>query len=206
MKNHVIGAFLGLSCLCNTVIADELPSSVLSVLQQRDQRLSHFSFAWQLKDEESAPPSSKEMQLAMQKSIQTLTEEHYRKAGITNAGEIQDAVQQNQQAALTAMQGFTYSSTNTWHFNRDGEETLVAGVRQLGNYVGNFRQYYNGTAGMLISDDNRFSNKEGPKSPPVVWGSTGNSILYRSLFQEGPIYYQNNSPLWSALIRLRCMG
>ena len=208
MKNHLVGAFLGLSCLCNAVIADELPSSVLGVLQQRDQRLSHFSFDWQLKDEESAPPSSKGMQMAMQKSIQMLTEEHYRKAGITDASEIQDAVRQNQQAALTAMRGRPHTTPRTPGILTATASRLLWQVfGNLGAMLATSARDHNGTAGMLISDDNRFSERRGAKvTPGRVGQSWQQSPLPESISGGAESTTGTIHRFWWAVIRLRCMG
>lgn len=89
-----------------------------------------------------------------------------------------------QQVPLTT-KGFSYRSTQVWHFERSSTQTLVTGVKELGDSRAGFTQFYDGDLGVIA---NTSMNIEGAgylrPVDPNVWKSPGDSVRYRSLFQD----------------------
>lgn len=121
---------------------DDALSPLDATLAKREQRLSHLTFGWQIKDQKTS-------------LVKPSDQQH------------------------------SYTSTQTWQIARAGDETLVTGTRQQGTYSGDFVQYYQGQAGIIVNTRSDFSGQSVMAMPPVVWGSTGDSIRYCEPFQTG---------------------
>ena len=84
-----------------------------------------------------------------------------------------------------SVQKRSYYSTQTWQILRNGAETLVTGTREQENHSGNLVQYYKGGAGIVVNAQNTADGEAAASLPPMVWGTTGDSIRYREPFMTG---------------------
>ena len=183
MKKNV---FLSLTVLAipfflwGAASGEQLPQSVVDTLKQREQHLSNSAFSWNraIKEEDMgiSPQQAQSMRASMQKNWEGV----YRKQGMTDENMIRDSSRIMSDRLLKMMQGGLISYSNTWHFDRDGQRTLVKGtVQNIIGAVNDYSQLYDGTAMLVVNDQSRVA-EGGSVSPgdPAVWQYPGDSIRY----------------------------
>ncbi len=159
---------------------DQLPQTVTDTLKHREQRLGHSAFSWSLAVKEQDFGVVPQQTQSMQVSLEKHWEDVYRKQGMTDEKMIHESAQTITGRLLKMMQGGAVNYSNVWHFDRDGQQTLVKGTTQsiIGG-VDDYSHLYDGTAMLLVHDQSRIAGG-GPVSPedPSVWRFPGESVRY----------------------------
>lgn len=171
----------------NTAQAIPLPQGITNSLQQREERLSHFTYEWQLVDNQHILGLSPEQLATQKKAMETGWAARYRKEGITDEKLLRQYAQGATRDVIKFMGGGAVTYSNIWKFERDGPATLLTGtVQSLTDYTSTYRQYYNGDAALVVADSIHSTNgKSFSTFDPAVWGGTTESVRYASPVPQG---------------------
>jgi len=165
--------------------ADPLPPSLTEMLQSREVHLQPLAFDWQITLAQKAPDLPQKYVLGLQQSVEKMLPDQLRKQGLSEEA-IRKQVEEEKQRVPATTRGFSYQSTQLWHFERNGAQTFVTGVKETKKSKSSYTYFYNGDLGLIA---NTHINIEGAgylrPVDPNVWKSPGDSVRYRSLFQDG---------------------
>lgn len=172
------------------VSASPLPQVLISTLQKREQSLAHDTFNWQVdyKEIEAGEPAQEIAK--QQRAVAEQVPAQLRQRGITNDNIIRQQVQSLVQHLAGEVNTVTYTSSTNWQIAQNGNETLVAGARELlasPNHGSSeyYHQYYNKDAAIVINDKREIDGSETKSDDAYAWTSFGDSIRYRNLYEGG---------------------
>lgn len=156
----------------------DLPQSVSDGLQRHDSISQQTTFVWQLSEETQHTAMRPDELASNQKQLEKSYAAIYRRTGVTDEAQIRKLVQQNISLFTKAVGQSTISYSNSWRFVRDHQRLLISGaVQHTSRSTYAYRQFYDGSAALLVEDDDQTAGPHARSmSAPVIWRTSGESI------------------------------
>lgn len=191
MKKSIYLGLIVLVALCSMSYeanGSQLPPTVADEMKQREQRLRHLTYDWNLTaDKQTSLWSPKQIQEAVQQLQKNSTAEY--KANGESDEETQRLVHETVQSFLKITKGSSFRYSDTWRFEQGGQAVLVTGsIQHSKDMTLKYRQYYDGETAMVVFDGARAADGTALSgADPAAWGTSGESVR-----QFSPIFHGLN--------------
>lgn len=185
--NKIVFAFAFMSVTLISSLrtdAETLPQNTVTNLQNHEQRFNQTTFLWEVTRAEKGPERSPQEVATFQQQIRNQLPTELKNAGITAPTTINKIVEGRVKAIETLSHAYSFSSTTEWVFKRNGNQTLVNGIKQGDNFADKYAQYYEGKTALLDRTDGVVNGTRVNDEFPRVWESPGNSLCFRTLFTD----------------------